>query len=107
MRPSHATAALAVISAMAMAPVSLAGPGTTAVNPAATPVKVVISVPTAQAITVRVIRESDSQVVATLGPVNAMVDRSPFRGRAGAAPGAPAPWLPTARTASRRWLPMA
>jgi peptidoglycan/xylan/chitin deacetylase (PgdA/CDA1 family) len=73
MRPAHATAALAVISAMAIAPVSLAGPGTTAVNPAATPVKVVVSVPAAQAITVRVIRESDSQVVATIGPVNAMV----------------------------------
>jgi peptidoglycan-N-acetylglucosamine deacetylase len=73
MRASHATAALAVISAVAMAPVALAGPGATAVNPATTPVKVVVSVPTAQAITVRVIRAADSQVVATIGPVNAMV----------------------------------
>jgi peptidoglycan/xylan/chitin deacetylase (PgdA/CDA1 family) len=73
MRSSHAIAAIAVLSAAALSPIALAGPATSAVNPATAPVRVVVTVPTAQAITLRVIRASDSQVVATIGPVNAMV----------------------------------
>ncbi len=73
MRTPHAIAAIAMLGAGFLAPAALAGPGITAVNPATAPIAIQVTVPVAQAITVRVVRISDGQVVATLGPVNAMV----------------------------------
>jgi peptidoglycan/xylan/chitin deacetylase (PgdA/CDA1 family) len=75
-RSRRALAGLALLGAGALIAADIAAPSPIAahaVNPLQSPIPVVVDVPVAQVITVRVIRVADAVVVATLGPVNAMV----------------------------------
>lgn len=75
MRTPRTIAVVALLGIGTLVAADMASPSPTpgAVNPAVTPIQVVVDVPVAQVVTVRVIRVTDGTVVATLGPVNAMV----------------------------------
>ncbi len=61
---------------------------TTPVNPSVAPVQIAVTVDTAQTITVRIIRTDTEQVVATLGPVDAMAGSTTLTWSGGRGPGA-------------------